>query len=192
MARGVFNRNRWKSTQGFFLRISIIAIPAPFRSFSTLCIICGLSLSLAALDRRFTRVAPGAQPADVGSVDRTGPRHARNPGERQQAPRDKVVVAWYARAMDPIRILLVDDHPIVREGYRRMYQGAIFAQKAIDAGARGFISKSSPPEEEQQSPRESAFSSCKSLISGAPGRGSGGPFANLAVGLSESRRPGRR
>lgn len=112
--------------------------------------------------------------------------------------------------MDMIRILLVDDHPIVREGYRRlldrqpgfsvvaeagdggaalaafaahapdivlmdlsmpggggfaaveamvardpgariivvsMHQGAIFAQKAVAAGARGFVSKSSPPEE---------------------------------------------
>lgn len=112
--------------------------------------------------------------------------------------------------MDLIRILLVDDHPIVREGYRRllgrqpglsvvaeagdgeaaladfikhnpdivlmdlsmpggggfpavetilardpgariivvsMHQGAIFAQKAIAAGARGFVSKSSPPDE---------------------------------------------
>lgn len=112
--------------------------------------------------------------------------------------------------MDPINILLVDDHPIVREGYRRllgrqpglsvvaeagdgeaalaafaahrpdvvlmdlsmpggggfpaveailardpqariivvsMHQGAIFAQKAMDAGARGFVSKSSPPDE---------------------------------------------
>jgi two-component system, NarL family, invasion response regulator UvrY len=112
--------------------------------------------------------------------------------------------------MDMIRILLVDDHPIVREGYRRlldrqpglsvvaeagdgiaaltafaahapdivlmdlsmpggggfaaveamvardpgariivvsMHQGAIFAQKAMAAGARGFVSKSSPPEE---------------------------------------------
>ncbi|WP_181701531.1 response regulator [Chthonobacter albigriseus] len=112
--------------------------------------------------------------------------------------------------MSLIRILLVDDHPIVREGYRRllggqpgmavvaeagdgraalaaflehapdivlmdlsmpgtgglpaleailardpqaraivvsMHQGAIFAQRAIAAGARGFISKSSPPEE---------------------------------------------
>jgi DNA-binding NarL/FixJ family response regulator len=28
-----------------------------------------------------------------------------------------------------------------------MHQGAIFAQKAIAAGARGFVSKSSPPEE---------------------------------------------
>nr|WP_181705195.1 response regulator transcription factor [Chthonobacter rhizosphaerae] len=109
-----------------------------------------------------------------------------------------------------IRILLVDDHPIVREGYRRllgrqpgmsvvaeagdgeaavdafaafapdivlmdlsmpgsgglaavqamlardpdariivvsMHQGAIFAQRAMAAGARGFVSKSSPPEE---------------------------------------------
>ncbi|MFT0858892.1 response regulator [Ancylobacter sp. G4_0304] len=112
--------------------------------------------------------------------------------------------------MDLIRILLVDDHPIVREGYRRllgrqpglsvvaeagdgeaaltdfikhtpdivlmdlsmpggggfpaveailardprariivvsMHQGAVFAQKAIAAGARGFVSKSSPPDE---------------------------------------------
>ncbi|MDF2997279.1 MAG: two component transcriptional regulator, LuxR family [Xanthobacteraceae bacterium] len=112
--------------------------------------------------------------------------------------------------MDLIRILLVDDHPIVREGYRRllgrqpgfsvvaeagdgkaalaafaqhgpdivlmdlsmpgdggfsaveailardskariivvsMHQGAIFAQKAMAAGARGFVSKSSPPDE---------------------------------------------
>lgn len=112
--------------------------------------------------------------------------------------------------MDSTRILLVDDHPIVREGYRRllerqpglevvaevgtgeealavfaghapdivlmdlsmpgtgglaaveailtrdpdvriivvsMHQGAIFARKAIAAGARGFVSKSSPPEE---------------------------------------------
>lgn len=112
--------------------------------------------------------------------------------------------------MEAIRILLVDDHPIVREGYIRllerqpglltvasagdgeaglaafaahdpdivlmdlsmpgsgglaaveailaldpearvivvsMHQGAIFAQKAMAAGARGFISKSSPPEE---------------------------------------------
>ena len=109
-----------------------------------------------------------------------------------------------------VRILLVDDHPIVREGYRRllgrqpglsvvaeagdgeealeafaehrpdivlmdlsmpggggfsaveallardpqariivvsMHQGAIFAQKAMAAGARGFVSKSSPPDE---------------------------------------------
>ncbi len=112
--------------------------------------------------------------------------------------------------MEAIRILLADDHPIVREGYLRllerqpdfsviaeacdgeaavdafishspdivlmdiampgagglaaveailsrdpnariivvsMHQGAIFAQKAIAAGARGFVSKSSPPEE---------------------------------------------
>lgn len=112
--------------------------------------------------------------------------------------------------MDLIRILLVDDHPIVREGYRRllgrqpgfsvvseasdgeaalaafaahapdvvlmdlsmpggggfaaletllardpgarvivvsMHQGAIFARKAMAAGARGFVSKSSPPDE---------------------------------------------
>ncbi len=112
--------------------------------------------------------------------------------------------------MDLIRILLVDDHPIVREGYRRllgrqpgfsvvaeagdgaaaleafaehrpdivlmdlsmpggsgflaveailsrdphariivvsMHQGAIFAQKAMASGARGFVSKSSPPDE---------------------------------------------
>jgi len=112
--------------------------------------------------------------------------------------------------MAEIRILLADDHPIVREGYLRllerqpgltvvalagdgeaalaafaeyapdivlmdlsmpgagglaaveailaldpnarilvvsMHQGAIFAQKAIAAGARGFVSKSSPPEE---------------------------------------------
>ncbi|MDF2619170.1 MAG: two component transcriptional regulator, LuxR family [Xanthobacteraceae bacterium] len=112
--------------------------------------------------------------------------------------------------MDLIRILLVDDHPVVREGYRRllgrqpgfsvvaeagdgeaaraafaehrpdivlmdlsmpggggftaaeailagdphariivvsMHQGAIFAQKAMAAGARGFVSKSSSPEE---------------------------------------------
>lgn len=112
--------------------------------------------------------------------------------------------------MEPIRILLADDHPIVREGYLRllerqpglcviaeacdgeaaleaflahspdivlmdlsmpgagglaaveaivardpharvivvsMHQGAIFAQKAMAAGARGFVSKSSPPEE---------------------------------------------
>ncbi|MCS0495617.1 response regulator [Ancylobacter mangrovi] len=112
--------------------------------------------------------------------------------------------------MDLIRIILVDDHPIVREGYRRllerhpgfsvvaeagdgegaaaafaahrpdivlmdlsmpggggfaaveailardpqarilvvsMHQGAIFAQKAMAAGARGFVSKSSPPDE---------------------------------------------
>jgi DNA-binding NarL/FixJ family response regulator len=112
--------------------------------------------------------------------------------------------------MEVIRILLADDHPIVREGYLRllerqpalsvvaeagdgeaalaafiahapdivlmdlsmpgtgglaaveailaraphariivvsMHQGAIFAQKAIAAGARGFVSKSSPPEE---------------------------------------------
>jgi len=112
--------------------------------------------------------------------------------------------------MNPTRILLVDDHPIVREGYRRllgrqpglsvvaeasdgeaalraflehapdvvlmdlsmpggggfaaveailardpaariivvsMHQGAVFAQKAMAAGARGFISKSSPPDE---------------------------------------------
>lgn len=112
--------------------------------------------------------------------------------------------------METVRILLVDDHPIVREGYLRllerqpelsvvaeassgeaalaafathtpdivlmdlsmpgagglaaveailardphariivvsMHQGAIFAQKAMAAGARGFVSKSSPPEE---------------------------------------------
>jgi two-component system invasion response regulator UvrY len=112
--------------------------------------------------------------------------------------------------MSPIRILLADDHPIVREGYRRllerqpgyvvvaevgtgeaalaataahapdvvlmdlsmpgmgglaaveamrardpavrivvvsMHQGVIFAQKAVAAGARGFVSKSSPPDE---------------------------------------------
>ncbi|WP_417673321.1 response regulator [Roseibium sp.] len=112
--------------------------------------------------------------------------------------------------METIRILMVDDHPIVREGYLRllerqpelsvvaeassgeaalaafathtpdivlmdlsmpgagglaaveailardphariivvsMHQGAIFAQKAMAAGARGFVSKSSPPEE---------------------------------------------
>ena len=112
--------------------------------------------------------------------------------------------------MEMIRILLVDDHPIVREGYLRllerqpelsvvaeassgeaalaafathapdivlmdlsmpgagglaavetilardprariivvsMHQGAIFAQKAMAAGARGFVSKSSPPQE---------------------------------------------
>lgn len=112
--------------------------------------------------------------------------------------------------METTRILLADDHPIVREGYLRllerqpgfsviaavcdgeaafeafaaqspdivlmdlsmpgagglaaveaivrrdprarvivvsMHQGAIFAQKAIAAGARGFVSKSSPPEE---------------------------------------------
>jgi two-component system invasion response regulator UvrY len=112
--------------------------------------------------------------------------------------------------MEAIRILLADDHPIVREGYLRllerqpgmsvvaqasdgeaavaafsehapdivlidlsmpgsgglaaveailareprariivvsMHQGAIFAQKAMAAGARGFVSKSSPPEE---------------------------------------------
>lgn len=116
----------------------------------------------------------------------------------------------YSARMDLIRILLVDDHPIVREGYRRllgrqpgfsvvaeasdgetalaafaahapdvvlmdlsmpggggfaaveallardakariivvsMHQGAIFARKAIAAGARGFVSKSSPPDE---------------------------------------------
>ncbi|WP_417689141.1 response regulator [Roseibium sp.] len=118
--------------------------------------------------------------------------------------------ARYARLMEAIRILLADDHPIVREGYLRllerqpdfsviaeacdgeaaldafvthspdivlmdlsmpgggglaaveailardpnarvivvsMHQGAIFAQKAMAAGARGFVSKSSPPEE---------------------------------------------
>ncbi|WP_269583841.1 response regulator [Roseibium sp. Sym1] len=112
--------------------------------------------------------------------------------------------------MEAIRILLADDHPIVREGYLRllerqpalsvvaeasdgeaalaafvahapdivlmdlsmpgtgglaaveailaraphariivvsMHQGAIFAQKAMAAGAMGFVSKSSPPEE---------------------------------------------
>ncbi|WP_346898150.1 response regulator transcription factor [uncultured Roseibium sp.] len=112
--------------------------------------------------------------------------------------------------METIRILLVDDHPIVREGYLRllerqpglsvvaeassgeaapaafathtpdivlmdlsmpgagglaaveailardprariivvsMHQGAIFAQKAMAAGALGFVSKSSPPQE---------------------------------------------
>ncbi|WP_075214442.1 response regulator [Mongoliimonas terrestris] len=112
--------------------------------------------------------------------------------------------------MSLIRILLVDDHPIVREGFRRllerqvgmavvseagdgetaveafrdyrpdvvlmdlsmpgagglpavqailsrdpdariivvsMHQGAVFAQRAMAAGARGFVSKSSPPEE---------------------------------------------
>ncbi|MBD8894071.1 response regulator transcription factor [Labrenzia suaedae] len=112
--------------------------------------------------------------------------------------------------MEAIRILLADDHPIVREGYLRllerqpglsviaeacdgeaaveafvahapdivlmdlsmpgagglaaveailardprarvivvsMHQGAVFAQKAMAAGARGFVSKSSPPEE---------------------------------------------
>lgn len=112
--------------------------------------------------------------------------------------------------MPQTRILLVDDHPIVREGYRRllerqagfdviaeagtgeeafaasaehapdvvlmdlsmpgigglaaverilardpdvkiiivsMHQGVVFARKAMAVGARGFISKSSPPEE---------------------------------------------
>ena len=118
--------------------------------------------------------------------------------------------ASYDGIMEAIRILLADDHPIVREGYLRllerqpdfsviaeacdgeaaldafinhspdivlmdismpgagglaaveailsrdptariivvsMHQGAIFAQKAMAAGARGFVSKSSPPEE---------------------------------------------
>ncbi len=118
--------------------------------------------------------------------------------------------ARYDGRMEAIRILLADDHPIVREGYLRllerqpalsvvaeasdgeaalaafvahapdivlmdlsmpgtgglaaveailaraphariivvsMHQGAIFAQKAMAAGAMGFVSKSSPPEE---------------------------------------------
>ncbi|MBN9671493.1 response regulator [Roseibium aggregatum] len=116
----------------------------------------------------------------------------------------------YYLNMGAIRILLADDHPIVREGYLRllerqpglavvaeagdgetalaaflthepdivlmdlsmpgagglaaveailahnpsariiivsMHQGAVFARKALAAGARGFVSKSSPPEE---------------------------------------------
>ena len=46
--------------------------------------------------------------------------------------------------------------------------------------------------ESRKAPRESAFSGCKSLIFAAPGHRDGGPGANFAVGLMESRRPRQR
>jgi len=59
-----------------------------------------------------------------------------------------------------IRLLLVDDHAVVREGYRRliqrdadakllafsMHRDPIFATQALRAGALGYVTKSNSPE----------------------------------------------
>lgn len=48
--------------------------------------------------------------------------------------------------LDAVRTLLSQD-PTVRIIVVSMHQGSVFAQRAMAAGARGFVSKSSPPEE---------------------------------------------